>query len=211
MPTVTGLAPDVRGSGGVTVHLDGASFALVAAADVRALRLEVGAVLSAVAVAEVERRSEVFGARAAALRILSYRPLPAGELERRLVRKGHVSAVAREALASLAEAGLVNDDEFARHYVRTRARRLRHGPGRLERDLCRLGIGAADARRAVEAALAEDGVDPRALLREAAAKKVATLGGLDRRQRGRRLATYLRRRGFAAADINEVVKEALAG
>ena len=45
MPSVTGLDADAKQSGGARVWLDGASFALVAAADVRELGLAVGASL----------------------------------------------------------------------------------------------------------------------------------------------------------------------
>ncbi len=211
MPVVTALVPDPRGSGGFTVHLDGASFALVAAADVRSLGLEVGGELGGAAVAEIERRSEVFAARAAALRILAYRALPSREIQRRLVRKGHTPPVAAEAGGALVAAGLINDEEFARHFARTRARRFRYGPARLARELRRLGIGEREAERAVTGALADDGVDPAVLLREAAAKKLATLGDLDPRERRQRLKTYLLRRGFAPSDVIQVVKAALAG
>jgi len=211
MPTVTALVPDPRGSGGFRVHLDGASFALVAAADVRALGLEVGASPAPAAVAELERRAEVFAARAVALRILAYRALPSLELQRRLVRKGHTPAAAAEAVGALVASGLIDDEAFARHYARTRAQRFRYGPARLARELCRLGIGAREAERAVAGALAEDGVDPVVLLREAAARKLATLRDVDPRTRRQRLKTYLLRRGFAATDVIEVVKAALAG
>jgi regulatory protein len=211
MPTVTGLVPDARGSGGFTVHLDGASYALVGAGDVRALGLAVGVELPPAAVGGIDRRAEVFAARATALRILSYRSLPAGEIERRLVRKGHLPAVAGEVVAALVAAGLIDDVEFARHFARTRARRLRVGPSRLTRELRRLGIGETAARRAVEHALAEDGVDTLVLLREATEKKLRGLAGIDPAVRRRRLKAYLLRRGFAATDVRQVVKEALPG
>ncbi len=86
MPTVTGLDADPKQRGGVRVALDGASFATVGAEDVQPLGLVVGAVLAAGAVAEVERRAEVFSARRAALRILTFRALPSREIRQRLVR-----------------------------------------------------------------------------------------------------------------------------
>ncbi len=101
MPTVTAILPDPRGSGGFTVFLDGASFALVAAADVRDLGLVEGAALAPDALERVERRAEVFAARLGALRILAFRALPSTEIERRLVRKGYVPATAGEAVGSL--------------------------------------------------------------------------------------------------------------
>ncbi len=211
MPAVTALLPDPRGSGGFTVFLDGASFALVAAADVRELGLAVGASLAPAQLERVERRAEVFAARSGAMRILAYRALPSVEIERRLVRKGYAAAAAGEAVGALVAAGLINDDEFARHYARTRARRFRYGPARLTRDLRRLGIGQEEAVRAIRAAFEEEGVDAVGLLKEAAARKLQSLRDVEPDVRRRRLKTYLLRRGFAAADVVEVVKAALAG
>jgi len=211
MPTVTGLDADARQAGGVRVGLDGASFATVAAEDVRPLGLQVGAVLSAAAVAEVERRAEAFSTRRAALRILTLRALPSREIRQRLVRKGFAPAAVDEAVGALLDAGLVNDHEFALHYARTRARRFRYGPGRLVRDLVRLGIGEKEAREAVAAALELEGVEAVDLLKEAAAKKLRGLTGLDAATRRRKLKIYLLRRGFAASDVIEVVKAAVAG
>ena len=211
MPAVTALLPDPRGSGGYTVFVDGVSFALVAAADLKEQGLVAGASLTADQLARVEQRAEVFAARTGAMRILAYRALPSLEIERRLVRKGYAPAAAGEAVAALVAAGLINDPEFARHYVRTRARRFRYGPGRLARDLRRFGIGERVAEAAIGAAFEEEGVDAVGLLREAAARKLQTLRGLDPVVRRRRLKTYLLRRGFAAADVVEVVKATLAG
>jgi len=211
MPTVTALDPDPKQRGGVRVALDGASFASVAAEDVRPLGLVVGAVLAADTVAQLERRAEAFSTRRAALRILTFRALPSREIRQRLVRKGFAPAAADEAVGALLDAGLVNDHEFALHYARTRARRFRYGPLRLARDLERLGIGAREAREAVAAALELEGVQAVDLLREAAARKLRTLGGLDQATRRRKLKIYLLRRGFAVADVIEVVKAAVAG
>ncbi len=209
MAAVTALEPDRRGSGGIRVHVDGVSLALVAPEDVKSLA--VGTPLTPAAIARLEQRAEVFAGRLVALRILAYRSLPSREIVRRLVRKGHAPQAAEEAVGALVQAGLIDDAEFARHYARTRARRLRHGPARLAKDLRRLGIGLREAEEAVKSALEQDGVDPVALLREAAQKKLQTLRDLDPQARRRRLKVYLLRHGFAAADVIEVVKEAVAG
>ena len=211
MPTVSGLDADAKQSGGVRVWLDGTSFATIAAEDVRPLTLSVGAALSADAVAEIEKRAEVFSARRAALRILTFRALPSGEIRNRLVRMGFIQPAADEAVGALVTSGLINDHEFALHYARTRARRLRYGPGRLTHDLERLGIAPREAKQAVQTALELEGVQAVDLLREAAEKKLRMLRGLDAATRRRKLKIYLLRRGFALSDISEVVKGAVRG
>jgi ribosome-binding ATPase YchF (GTP1/OBG family) len=74
-----------------------------------------------------------------------------------------------------------------------------------------LGIGEPEAREAVATALDLEGVEAVDLLKEAAAKKLRSLKGLDKATRRRKLKIYLLRRGFAAHDVIEVVKAALAG
>lgn len=210
MPAVTALEPEPAGSG-IRVEVDGGPFATVSAGDVRELRLAAGEALDDGRLSSLVARAEVFSARTVALRILAARALPSREVARRLVRKGHTREAAEAAVRALVEAGLIDDAEFARHYARTRARGGRYGPGRLVGDLRRLGLAERDAETAVREALADDGVDPPALLREAAAHKMRALAGLDPATKRRRLKAYLLRRGFAVSDVIEVVKEALAG
>lgn len=208
MARVTGLEAEPR-SGGVRVRVDGTPFATIAVQDAADLRLAEGASLDEAALAALSARADVFGARAVALRMLSARALPAREIVRRLQRKGHAAGAAAAAVEGLSGTGLVDDAEFARHYARTRVRQKRVGPGRLVADLRRLGVEERAAREAVAEALAADGVDTTALLRDAAARKLRTLDGLPPADVRRRLKAYLLRRGFAAAEVIAVVKEAV--
>ena len=204
---VTALEPDPRGTGGVRVQVDGGPFATVAAQDIADLGLRSGRALEPEAAAELERRAERFAARAVALRMLAYRALPGREVERRLTRKGHDKAVAASVVEGLLANGLVNDAEFARHFVRTRATGRRYGPSRLEADLRKLGVDEKTAVAAVRETLAAEEIDPRQLLREAATRKLRALAGLDRDVQRRRLKAYLLRRGFSTSDIIAVIKE----
>jgi regulatory protein len=208
MPRITALEPEPR-SGGVRIRVDGTPFATIAARDVVELGLQEGLVLEEAATAALSARADAFGARTVALRMLSARALPARELVRRLQRKGHAPEAAEAAIASLAGSGLLDDAEFARHYARTRVRQKRVGPGRLVADLRRLGVEERTARLAVDEALAADGVSTTDLLRDTAARKLRSLEGLPPADVRRRLGAFLRRRGFAAAEVIAVVKEAV--
>ena len=52
-------------------------------------------------------------------------------------------------------------------------------------------------------------MDPRAMLRAAAERKMRALSGLDPEVARRRLRAYLLRRGFSGGEVLAVVKEAL--
>jgi len=207
---ITALDLDPRGNGGVRVQVDGGPFATVSTQDIAALDLEVGRELDAAAASSIERRAELHAARAVALRMLDYRALPAREITRRLTRKGHARPVAEAVVSALEAAGLVNDAEFARHFTLTRATRRRYGPSRLEADLRRLGVDEHVASAAVRETLEREAIEPSALLREAAERKLKVLAGLDAAVQRRRLRAYLLRRGFAVGEIVPVI-DALVG
>ena len=171
MALLTGLEAESR-SGGVRVQVDARPLATVSARDVVELGLAAGVELDAAALAELVRRAEAFGARVVALKILAARAIPSGEMLRRLVRKGHPRPAAEVAVRELVDSGLVDDDEIARHYVRTRVRQKRVGPGRLAADLRRMGIGEKEAAVAVAEALESEGVDAQSVLRAAAERKL---------------------------------------
>ena len=205
---VTLLEADAR-TAGVRIQLDGNPFGSVGLADVAALSLAEGRDITDDTAADLARRAEAFSARLVAMRMLAIRGLPGAELSRRLLRKGHSKLAVEVAVSGLREAGLVNDADFARHFVRTRAHRQRLGPRRLMGDLRRLGVEDRVAQTALSEVFAADGLDPRVVLREAAQKKVHALRGLDPVVARRRLRAYLLRRGFSGGEIAAVVKEAL--
>ncbi len=208
MSVITSLESEHR-TGGVRLQVDGEPFVTVAVDDVAELGLKLGADLTPQRHAALERRAEVFAARAVATRMLAVRPLPSGELTRRLVRKGHTREAAEPAVAALVAAGLVNDGEFARHFARTRAGRRRLGPVRLRRELQRLGIGSEAAETAVAEAIEADGIDVSQLLAEAAEKKLRSLEGKDPVRRRRSLRAYLLRQGFASGDIAKLLRKGI--
>ncbi len=205
--TVTALELEAS-NGGVRVRIDGQPFATVATHDVAELGLAPGRTITDAQAQELSRRADVHAARAVGLRLLSGRALPTREVSRRLLRRGLPRVAVETAVAELAASGLLDDAEFARHYARTRARR-RLGAGRLLSDLKRLGVEDRLAQAAVTEALEVEGVDQRELLREAAARKLKSLSGLDRDKRMRRLRAYLLRRGFSSSEVRDVLRDAI--
>ncbi|HEY3338712.1 MAG TPA: regulatory protein RecX [Propionicimonas sp.] len=145
-------------------------------------------------------------AREIALRQLTVRARTRVELARALARKQVPEEVAERVLDRLAEVGLIDDAVFARDWLAAGGRRQK-------------------SRRVLLGELAEKGVD-RELIDEAAAeleserdyevargfaaRKAASLAGLEPAVRYRRLAGALARRGFPSAVVAQVTREALA-
>jgi regulatory protein len=198
---VTAIEPDPRRPGSVRVLVEGRPFATVDRAAVAGLGS--GHALDASTTERLAEAADVEAAYRTVLRALQRRPHARADLGRRLMRRGLAPAAVDAALARADQAGLLDDQVFARHYVATRAERGR-GPARLARDLSSMGV----ARASIDLAIAEqwpDDADRRAMPVALAAKRAAQLGNLPRPVKRRRLLAYLARRGFTGREAVDAV------
>ena len=104
----------------------------------------------------------------------------------------------------------MEDLEFARHFTRVRTGKG-HGPARLISDLLARGVDKRLAERAVYETMDEEEIDPMAQARQVAEKRSGQLGDLPARKKRRRLLAYLGRRGYRGYEIDEMVRDVLAG
>ena len=126
------------------------------------------------------------------------------ELAQDLKSRDISAAVAEQVLDRLADVGLVDDAAFAQEWVDSRGRRS--GAGRLRQELRLKGV----AEEHIADAIGDRGDDADLTsARELAARKAASMNGLDRLVRQRRLTAFLGRRGFSSAVIRRVVGEVL--
>ena len=102
-----------------------------------------------------------------------------------------------------ADAGYLDDREFAKFYVRSRSARGR-GPARLRRELVQMGV----AKELIEGAL--EGCSAPEVVHEAIegliAKRAGQLKGLPASAVRRRLLAYLARRGYTGAEVLRLVR-----
>jgi regulatory protein len=145
----------------------------------------------------------------AAVRALALRPRTTHEIRELLLRRDCAPEEVEATLARLARGGYLDDAAYARRYVQSRGPRRALGPARLRRELSVKGIADAE----IDAALAELGAeqDPRELARQAARRKLRSLGGLPPAVARRRLAAYLERQGFSVEIILAVCRGAVPG
>jgi regulatory protein len=135
----------------------------------------------------------------------AFRARSSTELARSLTRKGEEPATIEWALARLREQGLLDDAAFARAFTRARVVGGNQSRRRVEQELTRRGVPRPVGSEAIDAVLEEEGVDQRAIVVDAARKKLRSLAGLDPAVRRRRLYAYLARRGYELDDIREVM------
>ncbi|MEI7915260.1 MAG: recombination regulator RecX [Mycobacteriaceae bacterium] len=148
-------------------------------------------------------------AHAVCLRLLTARARTRAELAGQLARRGYPDEVAQTVLDRLAAVGLINDEEFAQTWVRSRQTHGGKGKRALAAELRTRGVDAEVIAAALggidagaERARAEELVERR-LRREALAD------GDDARVT-RRLVGMLARRGYHQSMAVAVVSDALA-
>ncbi len=201
---VVRVAPQTRAPYACRVDIEGAGSYLLDAVTVHRLGLEAGAVLDAQALATVREAATRHEARAVAMRLLARRLRSRVELERVLRRRGIAPEVVRTVSLALRRDGWLDDERFARAWVRDRLALRPCGPRRLRADLVARGVAPDIAGRVITTLLPSSMEDDLAA-RQAQAR-------LDRMNRlppdiaRRRLVAWLLRRGFGGETIARVLR-----
>ena len=204
-PRITALEHDPRRPGTVRLEIDGARFGVVPGELVSSAGLTVGRSIDETLQQRLSTAADIEAAYRTALRCLELRSYARSDLVRRLARKGHPRQAVETALERVAVLGLLDDEAYARSYVRTRAARGR-GPSRLVRDLLAMGVQRLFIDRAVAAEWPE-GSDRTSMPQALATKRALQLGSLPRQTKRRRVLAYLARRGFSGREVTEMVEK----
>lgn len=170
--------------------------------------LRVGDELSPSRIAALTADETLHQARSSALRLLARRPRSERELRDRLRENEFDAGTIGRVIAGLTDAGLVNDAEFARMYIRNALALRPQGELQLRRKLLLLGV----ARPLIDQVMQEimPGVDEeetaRALARRYVARSRNAAPPDDLRKHRQRIAAMLARRGYAWPVITRVLK-----
>jgi regulatory protein len=140
-----------------------------------------------------------------ALTLLAARPYASRALHRKLIQKEYSASDAEEAIRRLVDNGLLDDVKFAEQYARSKMLSTGVSKRRLQQDLYRKGIKSDVATEAIASVVADDEIDPAAMIERVAKKKLAQLGNLEPLVLRRRLFAFLARRGYDVDEIKRVV------
>lgn len=146
-------------------------------------------------------------AKSECLRLLAVQPRTSAELRKALTRKGFDAAVADQVLGKLERARLVNDEEYAEMWVRSRHANQGLGRRALTSELVRRGVDRETAEQAAESI---DVSDEEVRARDLVRKRLPTLRHVDESTAVRRLVAMLARKGYAEGLAYRVVREELA-
>lgn len=197
MPVITALEVNQRDRDRVKLYLDDEFVMSLPRLD--AAKLAIGQPLSqqeleALADAGAEQR-----AFDRAVRFLSYRPRSAEEVRRNLVKHKVADSLIAPVLGRLEGLGYLDDVGFARFWLENRARFKPMGPRALRYELRSKGV----ADEIIETLLADFEVDDAAY--RAAVGRANSSRRPTRQAFRRKLSGLLRRRGFEADTIRDVV------
>jgi len=194
---ITALRAQTRNRERVNVYLDGAfAFGLPA---IIAATLRVGQTLSESDIQALRERGDAEQAYERALSFLTYRPRSTQEVRRYLAGKNIPVGLVEQTIHRLTEAGLLNDQEFARYWVENRESFRPRGARALRFELKGKGVGD----QAIDAATQEVDEDESAY--RIARNQALRLRQADRDTFRRRLGGFLTRRGFSYETVRATV------
>ncbi len=208
---LTRITPQKKRPDRRNLYADGTFLSGVSTETLARLALRVGDEIGPEQLQAILKAEELHSARAVALRLLGRRPRTEKEIRTRLREKEFADSEIATTLEDLKRSGLVDDEEFARAFVRDALSLRPAGKMLLKRKLLLLGV----SRDIVDRVLAEsiDGGAEESLARDLAEKFLsrARSSGRDEPQAKlrARLSAYLARRGFAWEVIQSTVSIAL--
>ena len=206
--TVTRVAQQAKDPDRASIYIDDA-FAFGLAIDlVIVAGLRRGVALTADEQRELLVRQESYGAKAAALGYVSDQARTAEEVRRNLAGKGFPPSIVDDAVAGLADAGLLDDAAYAVAFARSRFAGRGYGPQRIRQDLMRRGVDRPAIDAALDALAETEDLAERAT-DDAATRWRSLASEPDRRKRLRKTMDFLVRRGHSF-DIARTAAEAAA-
>jgi len=205
--TVTGIVASPRAPGRFTVMVDGRSAHTLNLSTIERLKLSIGA--TTIGREDLIAREEaVLRTYDRAVMMLAARGRAAKDLERQLIRKGEPAEFARLAVDRLRDEGFVDDELFARSFVRSKAAGAGLARRRLQQELGRRGVDRGIADEAIAEVFEEDAIDEDASALQLAQKRNRSLRSEDAQSRRRRVYAFLARRGFSPDVIERALRAA---
>jgi regulatory protein len=199
---VTGITARRRERGRFLIAVSGAPAFTLGEEILFRSGIQIGDVLDAATIARLLADDDVARATEAALHFLAYRARSEQEVRDRLKRGAFAPEVIDATIVKLKDWRYLDDADFARRWVESRARGKPRGQRLLQQELRQKGIDAETSKQAIT----EADLDEVSAATELARKRLSTMAGEDPAAIKRKISAYLARRGFGF----DVVRKALA-
>lgn len=203
MAKVTDLKPQAKRTDRYNLYLDGAYVFAVSANTVLSAGLHVGMEVNEAQLQKIQKRAEIGNAHDKALNYINMRRRSVKEIRDYLRRKEFEPSVIREVVHKLLSVDLLNDEEFARAWVRDRLLLKPRSNQALRAELMVKGI----ERSTIDLVLndMEEGSE-RAALQESLKRKLRQSKYADGANRDKLIAA-LAREGYRYGDITTCLQQ----
>jgi regulatory protein len=203
--TITGIVASPRAPGRFTVMVDGKAANTLGLAAIERLGLSIGATTEG-REAIIAREEGLLRTYDRAVMILAARGRAAKDLERQLVRKGEPLEFARLAVERLLSEGFIDDESYARSFVRSKSAGAGLARFRLKQELGRQGVERAIVDEAIDDVFEEEEIDEVAAATALACRRSQSLKSAGPELRRRRLYSFLARRGYSPDIIGQAIR-----
>ncbi len=202
---ITKLEPQKRNNNRISIYIND-EFALgVHKNIIYKLHIEEGKIIDKEYFEKIIKAKEQKKANDYAVKLLSYRQRSQKEIEDKMKQKEYDTEIIDKTLNWLKKYDLINDEEFAKEYILSKAKK--YGSKRIKLELARKGIDEKVMQTVLEEEVSPDTEYHIAL--EGAQKKMKSYEGQEKNAIYRKLAGYLQRRGFSYDIISKVLKKLL--
>lgn len=203
MPRITDLKPQTRRTDRYNLYLDGAYKFSVSANTVLAAGLHVGMEITEDELLKVQEAAEIGNAHDKALNYLDLRRRSTKEIKDYLYRKDFEPHVIQAVTDRLTRVGLLNDEEFARAWIRDRLLLKPKSKRALSAELFAKGI----ARETADMILSElDGDDELSALKDSLDRRLRQ-SKYASRENDDKLIAALAREGYKYSDIKSCLQQ----
>jgi regulatory protein len=206
---ITKIENQKRHPGRKNIYVDGEFLAGVSGETLLRLALRTGDELGAEQIRVLKKTEELVSARNVALRYLATRPRSVREVRDKLRDREFADAEIGRVIEELKGSGLLDDEEFARIYIRNALALRPSGELLLRRKLLFLGVDKQTVERAISDTIRTGDREEQAsraaetfLKRSAKARR-----GESPEKMRQRLSAYLARRGFSWDVIEGILKK----
>ncbi|MCA9862621.1 MAG: RecX family transcriptional regulator [Thermomicrobiales bacterium] len=201
---ITGITTRRRERGRYLIALAGTpAFTLTEETLFRA-GLQIGDDLDTAAIARLLADDDVAQATETALHFLAYRARSEQEVRARLKRGAFSPEAIDAAITRLNDWRYLDDADFARRWVESRASGKPRGQRLLQQELRQKGIDAETSRQVI----AEAGLDEVAAATALARKRLGAMPGEDPAAVRRKISAYLARRGYGFDVVRKALEQA---
>ncbi|HAA55305.1 MAG TPA: hypothetical protein DCE42_11150 [Myxococcales bacterium] len=169
--------------------------------------LQKGQVLNTEAQKALIKADQLMRAKIMTLEYISYKPRTEHEVRKKLKGKEFAAWIINDVVARFIDLGYINDESYARAYVRSRLKNQGYGPQRIRMDLKKKGVAEDLVEQGLETYQHDD--DALDTAKRHASRRWMNLLQKERdpRKRSKKLMDFLVRRGFDFETTRNILDE----